>query len=81
MKNNPKIVIIGAGSASFGLENLSGIISHENLKEETQLTLVDTDKNNLKTITALADRIKSEWNSNIDISSTTDRKETSRKAG
>ncbi len=74
MKNNPKIVIIGAGSASFGLENLTGIISHENLKEETQLTLVDIDKNNLKTITALAERIKSEWNSNIDISYTTDRK-------
>lgn len=74
MKDNPKIVIIGAGSASFGLENLTGIISHENLKGESQLALVDIDENNLKTITALAERIKNEWNSNIDIMSTNNRK-------
>ena len=73
MTSDPKIVIIGAGSASFGLENLSGIIAHEDLQNAT-LTLVDINESHLKAIYALSERIKGEWKSNIEIKITTDRK-------
>ncbi len=75
MADEPKIVIIGAGSASFGLENLAGIMDHENLKGKASLSLVDINEPNLKAITALANRINHEWESNVKIVSTTDRKE------
>ncbi|MHA1975249.1 MAG: family 4 glycosyl hydrolase [Candidatus Hodarchaeales archaeon] len=73
MGSDPKIVIIGAGSASFGLENLSGIIAHDDL-QEAELTLVDINETNLKTITALGKTMKREWDSEVNITSTTDRK-------
>ena len=73
MTSDPKIVIIGAGSASFGLENLSGIIAHEDLQNAT-LTLVDTNESHLKAIHALSEKIKNEWKSNIEITITTERK-------
>ncbi len=75
MKDEPKIVIIGAGSASFGLENLAGIMDHENLKGKASLSLVDINEPNLKAITALANRINHEWKSDMKIVSTTDRKQ------
>ena len=58
MADGPNIVIIGAGSASFGLENLTGIMDHEDLKGEACLSLVDINKTNLEAITALANRDK-----------------------
>ncbi len=75
MNDGPKIVIIGAGSASFGLENLTGIMDHEDLKGEASLSLVDVNEPNLKAITALANRLNHEWKSDMEIVSTTDRKE------
>ncbi len=74
MPYDPKIVIIGAGSASFGLENLTGIIHQEILRGGAKLTLVDINESNLKTITKLANVIKNEWNSKVEISSTMNRK-------
>ncbi|MFX1284606.1 MAG: hypothetical protein ACFFB5_13175 [Promethearchaeota archaeon] len=74
MVDGPKIVIIGAGSASFGLENLGGIMRHEDLQGST-LVLVDTNSNNLNLITTLARRMNREWNSKMTIESTTDRTE------
>ncbi|UCG00718.1 MAG: hypothetical protein JSW11_13995 [Candidatus Heimdallarchaeota archaeon] len=73
MSDGPNIVIIGAGSASFGLENLGGIMQHEALKGST-LALVDINEGNLELVTALAHCMNEEWNSNMLISSTTDRK-------
>jgi alpha-galactosidase len=73
MVDGPNIVIIGAGSASFGLENLGGIMQHEALKGST-LALVDINEGNLKLVAALAHRMNEEWNSNMHILSTTDRK-------
>ncbi len=73
MVDGPKIVIIGAGSASFGLENLVGIMQHEALKDST-LALVDINEGNLELVTALANRMNEEWNSNMLVLSTTDRK-------
>lgn len=73
MVDGPKIVIIGAGSASFGLENLGGIMQHEDLLEST-LVLVDIDQKNLELVTALANRMNHEWDSRMKIISTTERK-------
>ncbi|UCE14390.1 MAG: hypothetical protein JSV04_04230, partial [Candidatus Heimdallarchaeota archaeon] len=73
MVDGPKIVIIGAGSASFGLENLGGIMQHEDLLGST-LVLVDINEVNLKLVTALANHMNREWDSKMEIISTTDRK-------
>ncbi len=75
MGNDINIVIIGAGSASFGLENLTGIMANKDLKGKATLALVDINETNLKAITALANLINKEWNSNMEIISTTNRKE------
>ncbi len=74
MDSDANIVIIGAGSASFGLDNLSGIIAHEDL-QNTTLKLVDINKENLSAIYALGEVMKKEWDSKIKISSFLDRKE------
>lgn len=74
MLNEPNIVIIGAGSASFGLENLTGIMAHEDLRGAC-LALVDINKRNLNSINKLANNINKEWNSDMKIVSTTDRLE------
>ena len=74
MVDGPTIVIIGSGSASFGLENLVGIMQHETLKGST-LALVDINEGNLELITSLARQMNEEWNSKMTILSTTDRKE------
>ncbi len=73
MGRNANIVIIGAGSASFGLENLSGIIVHDDLQDAT-LNLVDINETNLKAIKALGEKMKKEWESNIEIISSLERK-------
>ncbi|MHA1977184.1 MAG: family 4 glycosyl hydrolase [Candidatus Hodarchaeales archaeon] len=74
MDSDANIVIIGAGSASFGLDNLSGIIAHEDL-QNTTLKLVDIHEENLKAIKALGEVMKREWDSNIEITSFLDRKQ------
>lgn len=71
MKRN-KIVVIGAGSASFGLVNLGAILRTKELKG-SELCLVDINKDGLEQITKLAKRINQEWNSEFVISSSTDR--------
>ncbi len=73
MADDLNIVIIGAGSASFGLENLTGIMANEKLKERTTLSLVDVDIKNLKAITSLATNINKEWKSEMKIVSTSNR--------
>ena len=74
MDSDANIVIIGAGSASFGLDNLSGIIAHENL-QNTTVKLVDIQENSLKAISALGEVMKREWDSKIEIMSFLDRKQ------
>ena len=73
MSNDTNIVVIGAGSASFGLETLGSIIERQDLQNST-LHLVDINNENLKTIYALAKFMKKIWKSNIDINSSLDRK-------
>jgi alpha-galactosidase len=70
--SDTSIVVIGAGSASFGLETLSSIIEREDLQKST-LHLVDINNDNLKTIFALSKLMKKKFETNIKINSSMDR--------
>jgi alpha-galactosidase len=74
MGSDTNIVVIGAGSASFGLETLGSIIERQDL-QNTTLHLVDINNDSLKTISALAKLMKNKWNSSIKVNSTLDRKQ------
>lgn len=68
----PKIVVIGAGSASFGLINLGAIMRTKELYGAT-LALCDLNAPGLEEIKKLADRINDEWNSGMKIEASVDR--------
>lgn len=73
MRNSkPKIVVIGAGSASFGLSNLGAIMRTEALHGAT-LALCDLNAQGLEEIRKLALRINDEWGSGMKIETDTDR--------
>lgn len=73
MKKN-KIVVIGAGSASFGLTNLGALLRTPELAG-SELCLVDTNAEGLQWITKLAERINREWNAGFVIKHSTNREE------
>ncbi len=61
-----KIVVIGAGSASFGENTLSALMRSKALHGST-LALVDRNTETLSIITRLAGRLNREWNSGFSI--------------
>ncbi len=67
-----KIVVIGAGSASFGLTNLGAILRTAELRG-SELCLVDTNAEGLDLILRLAERINAEWKCGFVIRGATDR--------
>lgn len=71
---SPKIVVIGAGSASFGLSNLGAIMRTPQLRGAT-LALCDLNEEGLREIEKLANRINAEWDSDMTIQASTDRTE------
>ncbi len=68
-----KIVVIGAGSASFGLETM-GMLLHDPVLQGSTLALVDLNQDGLSRIHRLAERMTAEWNTGITIVSSTDRR-------
>ncbi len=70
----PKVVIIGAGSASFGLGTLATLLRSERLRGGT-LALVDLNAEGLGLIDALARRLNREWDAGLTIQSSTQREE------
>lgn len=70
----PKIIVIGAGSASFGLTNLGAIMRMPEL-HGSELCLVDINAEGLQWVTLLAERINREWGAEFVIKSSTDRRE------
>lgn len=75
MANNPpKIVVIGAGSAIFGLGALSTMMQSP-LLHGAQLGLCDIDEAGLHTMTRLAQIMNESWQSNIEITSSTNRRD------
>lgn len=70
----PKIVVIGAGSAIFGLGALSTMMQSQQLRG-AELALCDIDEQGLHTMTQLARLMNEAWGSNITIHSSTDRRD------
>lgn len=68
-----KIVLIGAGSAIFGLGTLATLIRERHLGGST-LCLVDLNEQGLEQIHRLAERMIDEWDTNLTVKSTTDRR-------
>ena len=73
MTTLPKVVILGAGSAVFGLKALASIIRSERLRG-LELWLVDIDEPALDLMTQLAEKMNRAWGAEMSINSTTDRR-------
>ncbi len=69
-----KIVIIGAGSASFGPTTLATIVRNETLRG-SELALVDLSEAALRNASHVAQRMSDAWNAELSISANTDRTE------
>ena len=69
-----KIVLIGAGSANFGLEAVSDIYRSKIL-EGSHIVLHDTDEISLKETQSVADKYKGKFGLNFNVSSSINRKE------
>lgn len=61
-----KIVVIGAGSASFGENTLSALMRSSKLRGST-LALVDRNADMLETVRRLAERLNREWEAGFQI--------------
>ena len=70
----PKIVVIGAGSAIFGLGALSTIIQHPAMRG-AELALCDIDADGLAVIHQLAGIMNRAWDADMTISASTERRE------
>ncbi len=75
-----KIVVIGAGSASFGENTLSALVRSKKLRGST-LALVDHNPETLATVKRLAVRLNREWDSGITITAHTHHQEALEGAG
>ncbi len=69
-----KIVIIGAGSASFGPTTLATILRDEALRGSA-LALVDLNARSAENAARVAERMNAAWGANMTISATTERRE------
>jgi alpha-galactosidase len=67
-----KIVVIGAGSVSFGLHSITHLLQCEKLRG-SHLALVDLDAPALAVMKKLALRMNREWGASMKITSATDR--------
>jgi alpha-galactosidase len=75
-----KIVVIGAGSASFGENTLSALVRSKKLRGSS-LALVDRNRETLATVKRLAERLNREWDSGITITAHTDHQKALEGAG
>lgn len=69
-----KIVVIGAGSASFGLNTLGSLMRSERLRG-SHIALVDRNPDALANMRRLADRLNRDWGAQMALSSHTHHKE------
>jgi alpha-galactosidase len=74
-----KIVVIGAGSASFGENTLAAILRSRKLRGSS-LTLVDRNNQSLDIILRLANRLNDEWDAGFSIEACNHHKEALREA-
>ncbi|MFX1282957.1 MAG: hypothetical protein ACFFB5_04845 [Promethearchaeota archaeon] len=66
MANEPKIVVIGAGSTNFCFVTLKDIVEEEKLQNAT-LCMVDTNERNLNLVSSLAKVLKTRYQSKIEL--------------
>jgi alpha-galactosidase len=69
-----KIVVIGAGSASFGENTLAALIHSKRLRGST-IALVDHSPETLDTVKRLAERLNHEWEAGIKVTAHTNHKD------
>jgi alpha-galactosidase len=74
MSKQPRIVVIGAGSASFGENTLSAILRSKKLRGSS-LALVDHNPEILAIVKKLADRLDREWDAGFNITACLHHKE------
>jgi alpha-galactosidase len=67
-----KIVVVGAGSASFGLSTLATLLRSPSLRGST-LGLVDVNRQALEKMVALAERMNREWDARMTIAHSIER--------
>lgn len=70
--SKPKIVIIGAGSASFGPTTLATIVGNPALRG-SELALVDLNGTAAERAARVAERMSNAWGADMAVTSTTDR--------
>ena len=75
-----KIVIIGAGSASFGLTSLATLLREPSLRGST-LALVDINEQGLGLVHRLAERMNREWDAGMTITSDIERRNAAPRTG
>ncbi|MDT8306202.1 MAG: hypothetical protein RRC07_09715 [Anaerolineae bacterium] len=68
------IVIIGAGSASFGPNTIATLIASPNL-HGSRLGLVDRDGAALQRVQAVAEKMNEAWNAHMDVRASTERRD------
>jgi alpha-galactosidase len=68
MKFPAKIVVVGAGSASFGENTLAALLGSKRIRG-SHLVLVDNNEDKLSTTRRLAERLNKEWNAGFKIDS------------
>ena len=69
-----KVVIIGAGSASFGLNTLAALLASHKLRG-SHMALVDRNAETLALVSKLAERLNREWAANMTITAHTHHQE------
>ncbi|MCA9939512.1 MAG: alpha-glucosidase/alpha-galactosidase [Anaerolineales bacterium] len=74
MPAQPHIVIIGAGSASFGPGTVATLLRSEALRG-SHLSLVDLNEESLNLVTQVARRMNAEWGAEMTIRASTERRE------
>lgn len=74
VNTSPKLVILGAGSAVFGLKTISTVLQSQRLRG-LDFWLVDVDAQALDLMARLADLLNREWGAGMRINSTNDRRQ------
>ena len=74
LKQSPKVVLIGAGSVSFGLMTIRDMMRCRDM-HGARVTLVDIDADKLDRMLRLSGRMNETWNARFEFTATTDRRE------
>lgn len=69
---SPHVVLIGAGSASFGVNTLAALMRSSHLRGG-RIALVDNNPDSLARVARLAERLNHEWRCGVRVDATTDR--------